>query len=234
MLLGRRALRSSAPGEAFPGQGVMTKIVELIQGHPVDLDRLYVVSGKGELPKETGEVRCCVRTARAWALGQSHSDVLLPGESAVVRSLEIAVNDGVRDELRQKLKAHVARLPVPYVSDALELRRAVRVCDWYVRTFAATVFELLEEEGMARELRELPALDTQEAWKAAEPVIALALARARALARALALALARDLALARARDLALDLDLDLDRARDLEESALALLEEIVAIGVVPA
>src|SRR5208282_2904527 len=109
-------------------------------------------------------------------------------------------NNAERDRL---LKHFIPRL-VGTRNPAVEVKRAIMIGDWTVRTVIPELLRLLKRNEEADELAALPEIGS-----------AAKLAEALDLARALDLDLDLDLDLARARDRALDLALALDRALDL-------------------
>jgi hypothetical protein len=181
------------------------------------------------------------------------TDACPPCTSPLCRSFAISVQDA-REEWRAECVALLPLLPGSAGSEALEQRRGWRMFDWSVRESLPAGVDLLAATlrphdaaladrlgAQAKVLRELKPIVDQAAAKAIiEPLRALDLDLARALARALDLDLALDLALALARDLALalarDLDLDLSLALDLAHalalslalpSPVALLKELL-------
>src|SRR5258708_4736915 len=118
--------------------------------------------------KPDGEM--CAWEAVNWRRGAEWSDSCGPDESPVLRAYVIAINDGMGDEVRQRLLPYVDRLIGTRLTRVAEQRRAYRAADWAVRRFASSALLSAGMESEARTLQELSPIvdeDTAEAAAAA-------------------------------------------------------------------
>jgi len=124
----------------------------------------------------------CAWEAVNWRRGAEWSDGCGPDESPVLRSYVIAINDGMGDEVRQRLLPYVDRLIGTRLTRVAEQRRAYRAADWAVRRFASSALLSAGMESEARTLQELPPIVDEGTARAAAAEAAAARAAAAAAA----------------------------------------------------
>ncbi len=96
------------------------------------------------------------RCAMEWVThlaGEPHSDQPLC-VSPVLRAICIALNDGLEDGPRQRLRPYLART-IGTAGDGLDPERAWLALDWLIRTFAPTWLDAAGADDPARRLRRL-------------------------------------------------------------------------------
>lgn len=201
-----------------------------------------LVLSRGDHSVDSGEF--CLLEAESYLLGEpfgTHVDSVC----RMIREWGVLVNDTVSDEARQRLKPLLLRMPGT-ANDGHADARGWLCVDWAVRTCLAAHMRLQGKIDLAEELSSLREITDVRTMALALPALARDLALDRDLARALAYTIARDLArdhafardhaLFLARDLAVDLARALDAGRDaglfrdFQESKIALLECMVALG----
>jgi hypothetical protein len=103
------------------------------------------------------------RCAMEWVshlAGEPHSDE--PAcVSPVVRAFCVAMNDGLDDAPRQRLRLYLART-IGTAGDGLDIRRAWMAMDWLVREYTPTWLSAARADNVAdqlRSLREVSAVD---------------------------------------------------------------------------
>jgi hypothetical protein len=158
----------------------------------VDLDTITLSKGSHS---RRGRNTICAMEAVAWLAGERHSDApecASPVISAFVRSW----NDSLDDQARQLLKPYLPRLVGTAASPEVEGRRAWMATDWLVRVCEVAFLRLAKLDVHADAIEALPAIDSTDTARAAQPVLdaAGAAARAGAAAWAAAGAAARDAA----------------------------------------
>jgi len=165
----------------------------------------------------------CVMEAVAFVAGEPWSDH--PACACpIITSLLIRWNDRLPNNAeRDRLLKHFIPRIVGTRNPAVEMKRAIMIGDWTVRTVIPELLRLLKRNKEADELAALPEISS--AAKLVEG-LARALDLVRTLDRALDIARALDID----RDLILDLDLAIVRAlyRKLETSQSTLVERMIA------
>ena len=169
----------------------------------------------------------CVMEAVAFVAGEPWSDH--PACACpIITSLLIRWNDRLPNNAeRDRLLKHFIPRIVGTRNPAVEMKRAIMIGDWTVRTVIPELLRLLKRNKEADELAALPEISS--AAKLVE-----GLARALDLVRTLDLDIDRDLILSYALDIDLALNLDLDLAivralcRKLETSQSTLVERMIA------
>jgi hypothetical protein len=112
------------------------------------------------------------RCAMEWVshlAGEPHSDQ--PGcVSPVLRALCIALNDGLDDAPRQRLRPYLTRT-IGTAGDGLDPARAWMAMDWLIRTYTPAWLRLARLPAPATELASLaPVLDERSLHAALEPL----------------------------------------------------------------
>ncbi len=112
------------------------------------------------------------RCAMEWVsflAGEPHSDQPIC-VSPALRALCIALNDGLDDARRQRLRPYLTRT-IGTADDGLDPLRAWMAMDWLIRTYTPSWLELAGLEGSAAALRTLgPVLDAPTLHKALAPL----------------------------------------------------------------
>jgi len=121
------------------------------------------------------------RCAMEWVshlAGESHSDQ--PAcVSPVIRAFCIALNDGLQDASRQRLRPYLART-IGTANDALDEARAWMAMDWLIRTYTPTWLSLADLADAADQLLSLATVSDVEDLEAALQALRFARRRARA------------------------------------------------------
>jgi hypothetical protein len=210
--------------------------------HHLDLDAIVLQEG-GHHSRDEG---VCVMEAVAWWAGLEHSDrpdCVSPVIGAFLRTW----NDDLDNEGRQKLKRFIPLVVGTNTGEEDDERRAWMVTDWMVRVHMPAWLDLAGLHEQATAVRSLPELNDDgwaearatvegardaasaarsAAWSAAESAArSAAWSAARSAARSAAWSAAESAAEERVRPI----------VRPLQESALELLDQLVAVGAkVPA
>jgi hypothetical protein len=120
------------------------------------------------------------RCAMEWVsylAGEPHSDE--PAcVSPVLRGFCIALNDGLEDRPRQRLRPYLTRT-IGTVEDGEDEGRAWLAMDWLIRTYAPTWLEAAGLSGRAEWLRAQPRVSAADGLPAALDALALARREAR-------------------------------------------------------
>jgi hypothetical protein len=123
------------------------------------------------------EGRCAMEWV-SYLAGEPHSDE--PATvSKVLRSFCIALNDGLTDGPRQRLRPFLART-IGTADDGLDGARSWMAMDWLIRTYAATWLDLAGLDQTARRVASLPAVEDSRSLAAALIVLTDARREARA------------------------------------------------------
>jgi hypothetical protein len=120
------------------------------------------------------------RCAMEWAshvAGEPHSDQ--PAcVSPVVRAFCVALNDGLADEPRQRLRPYLVRT-IGTAGDGLDAARAWMAMDWLIRTYTPTWLSLAALDDASDRLRSLPEVSVADDLAAALKALGFARQRAR-------------------------------------------------------
>ena len=112
------------------------------------------------------EGRCAMEWVSHLA-GEPHSDAPRC-VSPVLRALCVALNDGLTDRPRQRLRPYLART-IGTAGDGLDEARAWAAADWLVRSWAPAWLALAQLPGEAAALRERPAISDAASLAASLP-----------------------------------------------------------------
>jgi len=145
------------------------------------LDALVLAEGS----HGTRESGLCAMEAVAWLAGEPHSDHPACTCPVIARYV-IRLNDRMRDDERQRLKAYLPRLIGTRATPEVERRRMFVFADWAVRKIAPIALRARGRAELAEKLEAVAEINSEETAEAGRAVARTAYAAAYAAAAAAA------------------------------------------------